>query len=225
MESSDHYKNGALPKSHKNRTTYKKPNTMKEIILTVLTSIFTLTSCFSQDIITKKSGEDIQAKILEVTTSEIKYKKFDNLDGPIFSILIPEVLLVRYENGTKDMFTEEKKHEIISTTSYSNEDLFTQGRLDASKYYNRYKGAGTGTLVTSLISPLVGLIPAIACSSTQPKDINLNYPDAELMKKTDYYNGYTQKSKKIKQGKVWKNWGIAFGANIVAVILLSSSGQ
>ena len=198
---------------------------MKKIILTALISIFTLTFCFSQDLITKKSGEDIQAKVLEVTTSEIKYKKFDNQNGPTFSILKPEVLLVRYENGTKDMFSEEKKSETISTTSPLNDDLFTQGRLDASKYYNGYKGAGTGTLVTSLISPLVGLIPAIACSSTPPKDINLYYPDAELMKKTDYYNGYTQKSKKIKQGKVWKNWGIAFGANIVAVILLTSSGQ
>jgi len=133
--------------------------------------------------------------------------------------------MVRYENGTKDIFNEEKKIEAISNLSQSNEDLFTQGKLDASKYYKGYKGAGTGTLVTSLISPLVGLIPAIACSSTQPKEDNLNFPNSDLIKKSNYYNGYTQRAKKIKQGKVWKNWGIAFGVNIVAVLLLSSSGQ
>ena len=33
---------------------------MKKIILTTLTTIFTLTLCYSQDVITKKSGEDIQ---------------------------------------------------------------------------------------------------------------------------------------------------------------------
>jgi len=198
---------------------------MKKIIFTVLTSIFTFTLCFAQDIITKKTSEDIQAKVLEVSTTEIKYKKSDNPNGPIFTILKSEVLMVRYENGTKDIFNEEKKIEAISNLSQSNEDLFTQGKLDASKYYKGYKGAGTGTLVTSLISPLVGLIPAIACSSTQPKEDNLNFPNSDLIKKSNYYNGYTQRAKKIKQGKVWKNWGIAFGVNIVAVLLLSSSGQ
>lgn len=198
---------------------------MKKFFFALLTTIFTLTVCFSQDLITKKSGEDIQAKVLEVTTSEIKYKKFDNLNGPTFSILKPEVLLIRYENGTKDMFVEENREETISTASFSNEDFYNQGRLDASQNYVGYKGAGTGTLVTGLISPLVGLVPAIACSSTQPKDINLNYPNSEMMQNFDYYNGYTQKSKKIKQGKVWKNWGIAFAANLVAVILLTSSAQ
>ena len=195
---------------------------MKKIIFTILTSIFTMSFCFSQDIITKKTSDDIQAKVLEVTTTEIKYKRFDNPDGPIFTILKSEVLMVRYENGTKDIFIEEKRNETVSTPNPSSGDLFTQGQLDASKYYNGYKGAGTGTLITSLVSPLVGLIPAIACSSTQPKEINLNYPNADLIKKSDYFNGYTQKSKKIKQSKVWKNWGIAFGVNLVAVLLLSS---
>jgi len=195
---------------------------MKKIIFTILTSIFTMSFCFSQDIITKKTSEDIQAKVLEVTATEIKFKKFDNQNGPTFTILKSEVLMVRYENGTKDIFTEEKKNETVSTPSTTSGDLFTQGKLDASKYYKGYKGAGTGTLIAGLVSPLVGLIPAIACSSTQPKEINLNYPNADLMKKSDYYNGYTQKSKKIKQGKVWTNWGIAFGVNLVAVLVLTS---
>jgi hypothetical protein len=43
---------------------------MKKLIFTVLTSVFTISICFSQDIITKKTGEDIQAKVLEVTTTE-----------------------------------------------------------------------------------------------------------------------------------------------------------
>jgi hypothetical protein len=42
------------------------------------------------------------------------------------------------------------------------------------------------------------------------------------MKNSDYNNGYAQKSKKIKQGKVWTNWGIAFGANLVLVLLMSN---
>jgi len=195
---------------------------MKQLILIVLASTITLSSCFSQDIITKYSGEDIQTKVVELTTTEIKYKKFDNLDGPTFTILKSDVLMIRYENGTKDIFIEERKIETVSKPTQSSGDLFIQGQTDASRYYKGYIGAGTGTLITGLVSPLVGLIPAIACSSTQPKEINLNYPNADLMKDIDYYNGYTQKSRKIKQGKVWTNWGIAFGANLIAVIILTS---
>lgn len=44
---------------------------MKKIIFSALATIFTLANCFSQDIITKKTSEDIQAKVIEVTTTEI----------------------------------------------------------------------------------------------------------------------------------------------------------
>jgi len=192
------------------------------LLILFLTIIFSNNFCFSQDIITKKTSESIQSKILEVTTTEIKYKKFDNPNGPIFTLPKSEVSMILYENGTKDFFNEEKVSEAVSAPIPSSTDFFAQGQSDASTYYKRYKGAGTGTLITGLLSPLVGLIPAIACSSTQPKETNLSYPNPELMKNPHYYDGYTKKSKKIKQGKVWTNWGIAFGVNIIAVLVLSS---
>lgn len=195
---------------------------MKKLIITILASLSAFTLSFSQDTITRKTHDNIQAKILEVTPTEIKYKRFDNLDGPVFTMPKTEVAMVRYENGTEDIFNEERDSESIAPSRITNDDLFKQGQVDAFRYYNGYKGAGTGTLITSLISPLVGLVPAIACSSTKPKEINLNYPNGDLIKKPDYYNGYSQRAKKIKQGKVWKNWGIAFGVNIALVIILSS---
>ncbi|WP_395049936.1 hypothetical protein [Flavobacterium sp.] len=63
------------------------------------------------------------------------------------------------------------------------------------------------------------------CSSTQPKEANLSYPNPELMKNPHYYDGYAKKAKKIKQGKVWTNWGIAFGVNLIAALLLLSSSS
>jgi hypothetical protein len=105
----------------------------------------------------------------------------------------------------------------------ANEDLFVKGQIDASRNYKKYKGAGAGTLITSLVSPLLGLIPAIACSATAPKLTNLNYPDEKLFMQKNYYDGYTKKAKKIKSGKVWKNWGIGLGVNILAVLIISTS--
>lgn len=99
-------------------------------------------------------------------------------------------------------------------------DMFLQGRSDAKLYYTGYKGAGTGTLLTSmLLSPLVGLIPAIACSSTPPKGENLTFPRAELARNPDYVSGYTFEAKKKKSNKVWSNWGIG---TIVVMIVVAS---
>jgi hypothetical protein len=198
---------------------------MKKIILSTLLTIFTISICFSQDIITIKSGEDISAKILEIGQTEIKYKKFDNQTGPIYSILKSDVIIVRYENGTKDLFNVNTPTSPTISNTISNSDngnLFLEGQLDAVKYYKGYKAAGTGTLVTSLfLTPLVGLMPAIACSTTPPERYNLNYPDEDKMKKSEYYSGYTQKAEKIKSGKVWKNWGISWGIQYILILIVT----
>lgn len=86
----------------------KKLHFMKKFII-VLYLLLCSVLGFAQDVLTKKNGEDISSKVLEVTTTEIKYKKFDNPNGPTFTILKSEVLLIRYENGTKDVFNEPQK--------------------------------------------------------------------------------------------------------------------
>ncbi|MFT2011336.1 hypothetical protein ACMA1I_21875 [Pontibacter sp. 13R65] len=194
---------------------------MKKTLLTTILGIFSVAFCFAQDVITTRTGEDIQAKIFEVSQLEVKYKRFDNQTGPTFILPKSEILLVLYENGTSDMFNSEPVKEYVMASN-SGVDNYTKGRSDALIYYDGYKPAATGTLVAGLISPLIGLIPAIACSSTTPQAVNLYSPDAGLMQDPNYYKGFTQQAKKTKQGKVWKNWGIAFGVNLVAVLLLSS---
>ncbi len=65
-------------------------------------------SVSAQDIITTKDGTDIKAKILEVTINEVKYKKFNNLEGPTFTMLKSEILIVRYQNGENEVFKESR---------------------------------------------------------------------------------------------------------------------
>jgi len=193
---------------------------MKKIITSFVATFLVANLLFSQDVLTKKTGDDIKAKVLEVTTTEVKYKKFDNLNGPIFSILKSEILLIRYENGSKDVFNENKKSEekIVSV-----KDLYFEGESDANKFYKGYKGAGSTVLATGLLlSPLVGLIPAAICASSAPQDENLGYPSSDLMKNSEYANGYRNRAKKIKQNKVWTNLGVAFGINLALVLALSA---
>ncbi len=102
--------------------------------------------------------------------------------------------------------------------------MYVEGQRDAERNYTKYKAAGTGTLFASLVSPLIGLIPAIACSSTMPKEVNLGAPKPELLAQEDYYLGYTQKAKKIKSRKSWTNWAVGFGVNL-AIVVIASAGQ
>lgn len=77
---------------------------MKKFICLLSAVLFAALSLQAQDLITKKNGEDIKAKILEVGQTEVKYKRFDNPDGPVFTISISDILIIRYENGTNDVF-------------------------------------------------------------------------------------------------------------------------
>lgn len=58
----------------------------------------------SQDLIVKKTGETILSKVVEITQNDIRYKRADNPNSPIISILKTEVVVISYENGTRESF-------------------------------------------------------------------------------------------------------------------------
>lgn len=77
---------------------------MKKIYITlfvlVLGGVFSVNA---QDIITLKDGSTIQAKVLEIHPLEIRYKRFDNQNGPIIIIYATNVSSIKYPNGVVDV--------------------------------------------------------------------------------------------------------------------------
>ena len=67
------------------------------------TSVF---SANAQDFIVLKNGNDIQAVVSEIGTDDVKYKKFDNPDGPTYTLKKSEIFMIRYANGSRDVFGE-----------------------------------------------------------------------------------------------------------------------
>ena len=63
----------------------------------------------AQDTLSTRYGETILVKVIEVGTTEVKYKKLDNLNGPDFSMLKSDLLMIKYENGTSEKFSKEEK--------------------------------------------------------------------------------------------------------------------
>lgn len=61
---------------------------------------------FSQDIIFKNDKSEVKAKVLEILDREIKYKKWDFMEGPTYSMRKNEIFMIIYENGRRETFNK-----------------------------------------------------------------------------------------------------------------------
>ena len=60
-----------------------------------------------------KNGDEINAKVLEITDNAIKYKRCDNLDGPLISVSKANVFSIKYSNGTKEIIKSEEANSVV----------------------------------------------------------------------------------------------------------------
>lgn len=66
------------------------------------------------DLIILKSGQEIRCKIYEVNVNDIKYKECNISNGPLFTKLKSELVMIKYSNGTNAIFNNE---EVTTSTS------------------------------------------------------------------------------------------------------------
>jgi len=82
---------------------------MKNLFMLTVVILFGINNmAYSQDLILLKNGEEIKAVVNEVALDVIKYKKFENPDGPTYSIEKKSVFMITYKNGSKDIFSEQQ---------------------------------------------------------------------------------------------------------------------
>ncbi|MCX6185971.1 MAG: hypothetical protein NTU43_03100 [Bacteroidetes bacterium] len=82
-----------------------KLNTLNRLTFLLCLLILSINSK-AQDIIYKNDGSETKAKILEISKTEIKYKRFNYLDGPTFTISVSEINFVKYPNGETERFNK-----------------------------------------------------------------------------------------------------------------------
>lgn len=95
---------------------------MKIFMTLALLLVGTITTLCAQDFIVLKTGEEIKSKVIELTPTEVKYKTFDNLDGPIITIDRKTVFMCRYANGKTEVITpiaiENTNNPIVQKTEH-----------------------------------------------------------------------------------------------------------
>lgn len=83
---------------------------MRKITILLLAFLFcSLTFLSAQDKIYRQNGKIVEAKIIEVGSSEIKYKEFNNPNGPIYVLETDRIKKIVYENGKEERFEDNLK--------------------------------------------------------------------------------------------------------------------
>lgn len=100
---------------------------MKKIIFIVV-ALCAAVAVNAQDRIVKRNAtaEQIEAKVVEVGSDNISYRKWTNQSGPIYTIKRSEVFFIQFENGEKEVITpydaEPTSAQVPAATSVSTPD-------------------------------------------------------------------------------------------------------
>ncbi|MDQ6755582.1 MAG: hypothetical protein M3004_01480 [Bacteroidota bacterium] len=152
---------------------------MKKITLFLLI-IFSISSqIFAQDKIYRKNGQVVKAKIIEIGTSEIKYKLPDNPESPIYVLEKDNINKIEYEDGRVEKFATNLK--------------------DPEKYIGQLHKA----IKVDFLGPLIGYSQISFEKSTgvgKGYEITLGIIGAGKNQRVDYYYNNVQLQKRNQFG-------------------------
>jgi hypothetical protein len=101
------------------------------VLLTAL--LCSASAVWSQDVIVLKNAEEIKALVQEVGLIEVKYKKYENANGPSYTLLKADIFMIKYANGEKDVFKDEPAPAVTpNVPSVSTPETPRKGLTDAS---------------------------------------------------------------------------------------------
>ena len=107
---------------------------MKKII-SVLLLIFAASMTYAQDIIVTTNEQKIEAKVIEISSTQIKYLVANMPDGPVFVLETNEVASILFANGQVKVFDNQYRKSVVMLPNNKEAYLYRVGNM----YY--YGGA------------------------------------------------------------------------------------
>ena len=105
------------------KNSYKILNTrLLSGLLVAFIVMVTSYSCLGQDTLVTRNGQLILGNVMEVTTTEIKYKKMEVADGPVYTERKSSIAKIKYKNGYTDILPEMKEETATVKKEVGNED-------------------------------------------------------------------------------------------------------
>lgn len=143
----------------------------------------------SQDKIYRNNGKIVEAKIIEIGSSEIKYREFSNPDGPIYVLEADRIKKIVFQNGKEQKFEDNLKDP------------------------ERYAGQANKAIKLNFLSPLYGYTEIGFEKSTGAGsgfELSLGILGAGKAGSLGYYNGQFNEVKRSPSG-VFISGGYKFG--------------
>lgn len=117
---------------------------MRLILIVLCLSVY-LTSN-GQDTVFKSDGNQIAAKVIEVSKTEIRYKLQSDTAGPVYVLPKEDVYMVEYSSGRKEVFASENH-----AKSKAEKTKIKKEMTELEILYRRRKGGGIAeTIIGSL---------------------------------------------------------------------------
>lgn len=120
------------------------------------------------DLIVLKNGDEIEAKVVEITTNKIKYNKCDNLNGPIYSLDKSQVFVIKYVNGTKEVISTPAIADAIDNNEPNDSNSDRDTPYDPYDDDNTL-GAYFGGFILGLITLPLGLLFGLFIGNEQKR--------------------------------------------------------
>ncbi len=171
----------------------------------------------AQDIIIKRSGDQIVGKILAVNTDSISYRYLSDKNGVVQVIGRNEVMQLNLTSGAgpEDVLESRFVNGQISLTDIA--ELRLQARADAQVYY-KARGVFWTVMGSTIMHPAAGFATGVLVSSISPEIDSDHNPNRHLMKEPIYRETYHKQARKHKIAKAAAGFGA--GAAILSAIYM-----
>jgi hypothetical protein len=175
-----------------------------------------------------KDGSIEAVRINTIFEKEIRYHKFNNLNGPEYHIDKAKVFKVKFANGTSEIFNAEENYfqegnvpQTFRLDSTSNKSSYFKGVSNAQFYYHGKKsGKGAVGWVAGLAYPILGLIPLVPVVLSKPQYPSLNVPNPEPYRNNvEYAKAYKAEATKIKLKKVFGSYLRGSAVSLLFILL------
>ena len=90
---------------------------MKKILSLFVIIVGMATIASAQDIITTIDSQEIKAKILEISSTQVKYVDFNYQDGPVYVFNADEIASITLANGEVKTFAQKENPESLSVSN------------------------------------------------------------------------------------------------------------
>ena len=164
--------------------------------------------------INDKNGNEIYGKVAEISSTEIKYKRCDNIEGPTIIINKSDVAKIKYTNGTTELInapsTAEEQDYYSPSTKHKKPA--NNNNLHNNLYHQKLNPFAIAGMISAILSVIY--IPLALAYS----------PFLLILAPVPIYLGIValkeiKANPEIYRGKGMARFGIIFGAVLTSIVL------